>query len=87
MRINNSFSANIPVIANNAEFRVYTLSNDLNSIDFELVDARFHKSKLLSPLYLCGTIIGDISAETINTGMLLPQILPTEEQTQNSEPN
>jgi len=39
MRINNSFSANFPVIANNGEFKVYTLSNDLSNIDFELVDA------------------------------------------------
>ena len=75
MRINNSFSANFPVIANNAEFKVYTLSNDLSNIDFELVDARFHKIKLLSPMYLCGTVIGNVEAETIYTGMPIPQEL------------
>ena len=75
MRINNSFSANFPVIANNAEFKVYTLSSDLSSIDFELVDARFKKVKLLSPMYLCGTVIGDLNAETIYTGMMIPQEL------------
>lgn len=80
MRINNSFSANFPVIANNAEFKVYTLSNDLSSIDFELVDARFKKVKLLSPMYLCGTVIGDVSAETIYTGMMIPQELIQEKQ-------
>lgn len=75
MRINNSFSANFPVIANNGEFKVYTLSNDLSNIDFELVDARFHKIKLLSPMYLCGTIVGDVNAETIYTGMPIPDEL------------
>ena len=75
MRINNSFSANFPVIANNAEFRVYCLSNDLSNIDFELVDARFHKVKLLCPMYLCGTIIGDVNAETMWLGMVPPQIV------------
>ena len=79
MRINNSFSANFPVIANNAEFRVYCLSNDLSSIDFELVDARFRKVKLLCPMYICGTVIGDMSAETIWTGMM-PPVLKSDEQ-------
>ena len=72
MRINNSFSPNFPVIANNAEFKVYSLSNDLSDIEFELVDARFKKVKLLTPLYLCGTITGNVEAETIYTGMIPP---------------
>ena len=80
MRINNSFSANFPVIANNGEFKVYTLSNDLSNIDFELVDARFKPVKLLSPMYLCGTIVGDVNAETIYTGMPIPQELIQEKQ-------
>lgn len=75
MRINNSFSANFPVIANNAEFKVYTLSNDLSNIDFELVDARFKPVKLLCPMYLCGTVIGNVEAETLWTGMMIPQEL------------
>ena len=75
MRINNSFSANFPVIANNVEFKVYTLSNDLSNIDFELVDAHFKKVKLLTPLYLCGTITGDVNAETIFTGMIPPELI------------
>ena len=83
MRINNSFSANFPVIANNGEFKVYTLSNDLSNIDFELVDARFHKLKLLSPMYLCGTIIADVEAETIWTGMIPPQLLSNEQDKNN----
>lgn len=82
MRINNSFSANFPVIANNGEFKVYTLSNDLSNIDFELVDARFHKIKLLSPMFLCGTVIGDVNSETIYTGMIPPQLYEDQNQEQ-----
>ena len=59
---------------------MYCLSNDLSNIDFELVDARFKKVKLLCPMYLCGTIIGDSAAETIWTGMIPPQILKSDEQ-------
>ena len=72
MRINNSFSPNFPVIASNSEFKVYTLSNDLSNIEFELVDARFRKVKLLTPMYICGTVIGNVEAETIFTGMICP---------------
>ena len=85
MRINNSFSANFPVIANNAEFKVYTLSNDLSNIDFELVDARFRPVRLLSPMYLCGTIVGDVNAETIYTGMIIPQLIQENQQQQQEE--
>lgn len=72
MRINNSYSANFPVIANNAEFSTYCLSNDFSDITFELVDAHFRPVKLLCPMYLTGTITGDPKAETINTGILVP---------------
>ena len=65
MRINNSYSANFPIIANNADFSVYALSNDFGDITFELVDARFNPIKLLSPMFLCGSITADIKAETI----------------------
>ena len=76
MRINNSYSANFPVIANNAEFSTYALSNDFSDITFELVDANFKPVKLLAPLYLCGTITGDPKAETINTSILItPELI------------
>ena len=76
MRINNSYSANFPIIANNAEFSTYALSNDFSDITFELVDARFNPIKLLSPLYLTGTITGDPKAETINTSILItPELM------------
>ena len=71
MRINNSYSANFPVISNNAEFSTYCLSNDFSDITFELVDANFKPVKLLSPMYLCGTITGDPKAETINTSRIV----------------
>ena len=71
MRINNSYSANFPIIANNADFSVYALSNDFSDITFELVDGNFQPIKLLSPMYLTGTITADIKAETINTGMVV----------------
>ena len=69
MRINNSYSANFPVIANNAEFSTYGLSNDFSDITFELVDANFKPVKLLAPMYLCGNITADVKAETINTSI------------------
>ena len=76
MRINNSYSANFPVIANNAEFSTYALSNDFSDITFELVDANFKPLKLLCPMYLCGTLTGDPKAETINTSITVtPEML------------
>ena len=76
MRINNSYSANFPVIANNAEFSTYALSNDFSDITFELVDAHFRPVKLLAPMYLCGSVTGDPRAETINTSILItPELL------------
>ena len=85
MRINNSFSPNFPIIATNAEFKVYCLSNDLSDISFELVDARFHKIKLLCPMYICGTVIGDIEAETIYTGYIPPIINKNNKNNKNNE--
>jgi len=39
MRLNNSFSANYPIIAGNAEFSTTVMSNDLTNVEFKLVDA------------------------------------------------
>lgn len=52
MRINNSFSANYPIIINNSDFQTTILSNDLSSLELTLVDAYLHEIKLLSPMYL-----------------------------------
>ena len=71
MRINNSFIADFPVIANNAEFSTYALSNDFSDIDFELVDSNFRSIKLLAPMYITGTITADPKSETINTSITI----------------
>ena len=71
MRINNSYSANFPVIANNAEFSTYALSNDFSDITFQLVDGNLKPIKLLSPMYLTGSLTADVNSETINTGILI----------------
>ena len=80
MRINNSYSANFPVISNNAEFSVYSLSNDYSDITFELVDANFKPLKLLSPLYLTGTLTGDVKSETINTSIFIPELMKNNDE-------
>ena len=84
MRINNSYSANFPVISNNAEFSTYGLSNDFSDITFELVDANFKSIKLLSPMYLCGNLTADVKAETINTSILItPESIVQQQQQSN----
>jgi len=56
MRINNSFSANYPINAGNAEFSVQVSTNDLTSVEFILVDANMVEIELLSPMYLSVSI-------------------------------
>ena len=52
MRINNSFSANFPIIASNSDFETVIKSNDLSNVSFFLVDANGVELNILSPLYL-----------------------------------
>ena len=52
MRINNSFSANYPIISGNCDFKTVIKSNDLTNVMFWLVDANLKELTLLSPLYL-----------------------------------
>lgn len=52
MRLNNSFSADCPIIINNADFSTTILSNDLSNIQFTLCDGFMKEVKLLSPMYL-----------------------------------
>ena len=52
MRINNSFSANYPIISGNSDFETIVKSNDLTNINFMLVDANLKEIQLLSPMYL-----------------------------------
>ena len=65
MRINNSFSANYPINAGNAEFHVLVASNDLSNVEFMLVDANMMEINLLSPMYLSVSIKPGIVDEKI----------------------
>jgi hypothetical protein len=58
MVIVNSFSANLPIISNNAEYSTMIPSNSLSDVWFQLVDANMQPIKLLSPLYITGIGIG-----------------------------
>lgn len=58
MRLNNSFSANYPISANNGEFSTSVSSGDLTSIEFRLVDANMRAVELLSPMYLSISVKG-----------------------------
>ena len=52
MRINNSFSANFPIISGNSDFQTIIKSNKLLNEMFWLVDANLKGMTLLSPLYI-----------------------------------
>lgn len=52
LRINNSFSANYPIIVSNADFEVDLESSDLSNIQLTLVDANMHEIHLLNPIYI-----------------------------------
>ena len=65
MRINNSFSANYPINANNGEFSVYISSNDLSNVEFKLVDANMIDIDLLSPMYLSVNVRSGIVDEQL----------------------
>jgi len=52
LRINNSFSANYPIVVNNGEFATTICSNDLSHLEFTLVDANMKEVRLLNPIYV-----------------------------------
>ena len=52
MRINNAFSANMPILSGNTDFETIIKSNDLSYVEFYLVDANLQEITLLAPLYL-----------------------------------
>ena len=52
MRLQNTYQANVPIIANNADFEFIVPSNDLAMLEFTLTDANLHELKMLSPMYL-----------------------------------
>ncbi|MEI3504943.1 MAG: hypothetical protein V8Q77_01365 [Bacilli bacterium] len=51
LRINNSFSANYPIIVTNADFEV-DIASYLCNIQLTLVDANMHEIHLLNPIYI-----------------------------------
>lgn len=52
MRLQNTYQANVPIIANNADFVFTVSSNDLAMLEFTLTDANLHELKMLSPMYI-----------------------------------
>ena len=58
LRINNSFSANYPIIIQNADFEVEINSNDLSHLSLTLVDANLHEIHLLNPMYITISVQG-----------------------------
>jgi hypothetical protein len=69
MRLNNSFSANYPIIAGNAEFSTTVMSNDLTNVEFKLVDANMVEIDLLSPMYISVSIrAGEINESILSLG-------------------
>ena len=58
LRINNSFSANFPIIVSNADFEIELNSNDLSHLQLTLVDANLHEVHLLNPLYITISVQG-----------------------------
>lgn len=82
MRINNSFSANYPIVSGNSDFETIIKSNDLSNVSFFLVDANINEITLLSPLYL--TIhVRPIPDEDHNIyGLLLSQQQQQQQQQQ-----
>ena len=84
MRINNSFSANYPIVSGNSDFETIIKSNDLSNVSFFLVDANLNELTLLSPLYL--TIhVKAIPDEDHNIYNLLLQQQMQQEQMQNQK--
>ena len=73
MRLNNSYSANYPIIATNGEFTSVISSIDMTALEFKLVDANMHDIKLLTPM----NIALHVKGFNIDTG---PTIIQNESQ-------
>ena len=78
MRLQNTYQANVPIIANNADFVFTVSSNDLSMLEFTLTDANLHEIKLLSPMYLI------INVRAVPDEQITPPIFaePTNEEQQ-----
>ncbi|KAI5501734.1 hypothetical protein TVAGG3_0876600 [Trichomonas vaginalis G3] len=86
MRINNTFSAGLPIVHSNAEFSALVNSNTLANINLTLVDANFVPVKLLCPMYLSMTAesfeLEDATGESIVLQEQLQQQIAQEQQMQ-----
>ena len=81
MRLNNSYSANYPIVSGNGDFSSVIKSNDLTNCEFILVDANLHEITLLSPLYITLHIVGiEEEDKNIYSLILNQQNQYTEEQ-------
>ena len=68
MRLQNTYQANVPIIANNADFVFTVPSNDLAMLEFTLTDANLHELKMLSPMYLI------INIQAVPGELIIPPI-------------
>ena len=80
MRLNNSYSANFPIVSGNSDFQSVIKSNDLTHCEFMLVDANLHEITLLSPLYITIHISG-VEEEDKNVYSIMFQQLQQQQQT------
>ena len=81
MRLNNSFSANYPIVSGNSDFQSIIKSNDVTHCEFMLVDANLHEITLLSPLYITLHISG-IEEEDKNVYSVMFEQMKQEQQEQ-----
>jgi hypothetical protein len=56
MRIQNTFSPEMPLVASNAEFTKKISVGDITNFECRLVDANLHDLRLLYPMWVCFTI-------------------------------
>ena len=82
MRINNSFSANYPIVSGNSDFETIIKSNDLSNVTFFLVDANLNELTLLSPLYLTIHVKAIPDEDHDIYSLMLQQQMQQQEQTQ-----
>ena len=88
MRINNSFSANYPINAGNADFVTTMASNDLTGVEFKLVDANMVEIELLSPMYLSVSIkMGDVDERLLGLTRGVAGSMIWSEENKNNDSN
>ncbi|KAI5490048.1 hypothetical protein TVAGG3_0991400 [Trichomonas vaginalis G3] len=86
MRINNTFSAGLPIVHSNAEFSALVNSNTLANINLTLVDANFVPVKLLCPMYISMTAESIELEDATGEGIVLQEQIAQEQQMQEIPP-